>query len=125
MSAGTVLPETRVMVDLNDPKTVPSTPEEMVGTYVVVRAEKVGIFAGVLAWISPTTAEVIIKECRRIWSWEGAETLSQLALEGTKKPEACQFTVPTPCQLITCVLETIVCTAKAEKSIREVPLFKV
>ena len=54
---------------------------------------------------------------RRIWYWEGAATLSQMAMEGVKKPEACRFTVTVPEMTVLGVIELIPCTDEDVQSI--------
>lgn len=46
---------------------------------------------GQIKWLEDST--VVLINARRLWYWEGAASLSQLALEGTKKPDNCKFTV--------------------------------
>jgi hypothetical protein len=90
--------------------------------YCMVRAEKAGVFAGYVA--SRNGKEVVLKNARRIWYWDGAASLSQLAMEGTRKPQNCKF----PCEVeeveLFDVCEIIPITAKAQKSIFEVPIWK-
>ena len=57
--------------------------------YVIVRTYSAGVFAGNLE--SRNGREVVLRSARRIWYWDGAATLSQLAMEGTSKPENCKF----------------------------------
>lgn len=83
--------------------------------YVVVRAQSAGVFAGVLA--SKKGNEVTLNKCRRLWYWSGAASLSQLAIEGVKKPTECKFTVETDNHEILGVIEVIPATAKAKQSI--------
>lgn len=61
--------------------------------YVIVRTYSAGVFAGELE--NRNGQEVVLRNARRIWYWEGAATLSQLAMEGTKKPDGCKF----PCEV--------------------------
>ena len=53
-------------------------------TYVIVRTYSAGVFAGYLE--SRVDREAVLRNARRIWYWDGAASLSQLAMEGTKKP---------------------------------------
>ena len=89
--------------------------------YVIVRSESAGVFAGYLKSRNGKEAELI--NGRRIWYWEGAASLSQLAQEGTSKPNDCKF----PCEvdevLLTEVVEILSVTEKAKKSIAEVPVW--
>ena len=61
---------------------------------VIVRADRAGVFYGTLAAIDGD--EAIIRDCRRLWYWDGAASLSQLAAEGVKKPQNCKFTMTIP-----------------------------
>lgn len=94
----------------------------MIGKYVIVRADRAGVFAGILKEKNGT--EVILTDCRRIWRWYGAASISQLAVDGTSKPGECMFPTPVSEICITGVIEIIPTTEKAEKSIREVPIWK-
>lgn len=94
----------------------------MIGKYVIVRADRAGVFAGILKEKNGT--EVILTDCRRIWRWEGAASISQLAVDGTSKPRECKFPVPVNEICITGVIEIIPTTEKAEKSIRGVSIWK-
>lgn len=90
--------------------------------YVIVRTYSAGVFAGVI--IDKEGKEVQLKNARRLWYWEGAASLSQLAMEGTSKPDECKF----PCEVDTITLteavEIIPCTKKAVKSIKGVAVWK-
>lgn len=89
--------------------------------YVIVRAASAGVFAGYLA--SREGTEAVVKRARRLWYWSGAASLSQLAMEGTKKPNDCKF----PCEvseiLVTGVIEILDVTAKAKASIESVKVW--
>lgn len=60
--------------------------------YVIVRTHAMGVFAGYLEPESTETLK-IMTDARRIWYWDGAASLSQLAMEGTSKPENCKFPI--------------------------------
>lgn len=94
----------------------------MIGKYCIVRTYSAGVHAGVLA--ARNGKEVLLKDSRRLWRWEGAATLSQLAMEGSSTPDGCKFPVPVDEILATEAIEIIPCTPVAEKSIREVPAWK-
>lgn len=90
--------------------------------YVIIRTYSAGVFAGYLE--KRTGKEVTLLKARRLWYWDGAASLSQLAMEGVSKPENCKF----PCEvkkiILTESIEIIPCTAKAKKSIKEVKIWK-
>lgn len=68
--------------------------------------------------------EAKLKNSRRLWYWSGAASLSQLAVEGTKKPKECKFPVVMPEQEVSEVLEIIPMTPAAAKSLSEVPVWE-
>lgn len=90
--------------------------------YVIVRTYSAGVFAGYLE--SRTGKEVVMRNARRIWYWDGAASLSQLAMEGTSKPENCKF----PCEVdrveLFEAIEILDCTKKAKESIKSVKIWK-
>ena len=90
----------------------------MTEDYVIIRTQNAGVHAGYL--VSQNGGEVILKNARRIYYWDGAATLSQLAMEGSSKPENCKF--PQAVNEITLqgAIETIPCTETARKSIEGV-----
>jgi hypothetical protein len=91
--------------------------------YVLVRTYSAGVFAGYLK--SRQGQEVVLQNTRRIWYWDGAASLSQLAMEGTKLPEKCKF----PCEVnevtLTQAIEILSVTPKAKQSIIGVPIWKM
>ena len=90
--------------------------------YVIVRTYSAGVFAGELE--SRNGKETVLLNARRLWYWAGAASLSQLAMEGVKKPEECKF----PCEVSRVeLLETIEIldvTDEARSSIKRVPIWK-
>jgi hypothetical protein len=90
--------------------------------YVIVRTYSAGVFAGEL--IKRDGKEVVIVNSRRLWYWDGAATLSQLAMEGTKKPENCKFPCKVDREELTEAIEIIDVTEKARQSIESVPVWK-
>ena len=96
--------------------------EKYIGKKVIIRGDRSGVFYGTLEEKNGT--EVTLKVCRRIWYWEGAASISQLAVSGTTKPSECKFTVTVPDIIITDAIEIIPCTEDAKKSIEGVPEWK-
>ena len=89
-----------------------------IGKYVIVRGDRSGVFAGTLA--TRDGREVQLTDCRRIWYWEGAASISQLAIDGTRKPQECKFPAPVEEITILDAIEIIPCTETAESSIKAV-----
>lgn len=91
--------------------------------YVIVRGDRSGVFAGDL--VNRFGQEVTLRNCRRLWYWNGAASISQLAADGTKKPSDCKFTVPVESITILDAIEIIPCTDAAEASIKAVREWKM
>jgi hypothetical protein len=90
--------------------------------YVIVRAAQAGCFAGELE--SQKGDSVVLVNSRRIWYWEGAASLSQLAQEGTSHPSQCMFPVAVKRQQVLGVIEILDTTVAARKSLTEVPIWR-
>lgn len=90
--------------------------------YSIVRCQGAGVFLAQV--VSRKGTEAVLKDSRRLWYWSGAASLSQLAVEGTKKPSECKFPVAMPMQEVTGVLEVIPVTDTAKKSIDSVPVWQ-
>lgn len=90
---------------------------------VIVRADRAGVFYGTLA--KKEGSEVKLTNCRRIWYWEGAASISELAVSGVTKPHDCKFSVVVPSITILGVIEIIPCTDAAIDNIEAVPVWKM
>ena len=91
----------------------------------IIRTNRAGVFFGTPVEFDHATREMTIKDCRRIWYWSGAASLSQLAMDGVQDPDNCKFTVTVPETTVEEVIETTPCTPKAIKNIEEVPVWKI
>ena len=89
---------------------------------VIVRTYSAGVFAGEL--ISRKNKEVVLANARRIWYWAGSASLSQLAMEGTSKPNDCKFPCPVNKVELLQAIEIIDMTDKAWDSVMGVPVWK-
>ena len=92
------------------------------GRFVIVRTYSAGVHAGRL--VRARGKEVTLSDSIRIWYWDGAASLSQLAMEGVKSSSTCKFAMPVDIITLTEAIEIIPCTPKAEKIIKEVPSWK-
>ena len=92
--------------------------ETNIGKYVIVRGNHSGVFAGTLT--AREGREVQLTDCRRIWYWDGAASISQLAIDGTSKPNDCKFPASVKEITVLDAIEIITCTEKAEASIKAV-----
>jgi hypothetical protein len=93
--------------------------------YVIIRTQNAGVHFGKLASSDLQKGVVVLNSARRIWYWDGAASLSQLALEGVTKPQNCKFSVIVPEITLLQVIEIIPCTLPAIKNISQVKVWKM
>lgn len=89
--------------------------------YCLVRSRYAGVFAG---YVMKKGVETIVYNARRIWSWDGAASLSQLSIDGTSKPNTCKFPIEVSEVFLTDVIEILPCTEKAKLSIASVKIWQ-
>ncbi len=93
-------------------------------TYSVIRTYSAGCFAGYIDRERENKKEGTVFKARRLWYWEGAFTLSTIAMEGLEKPDECKF----PCEVdeldLSEIIEVIPTTKKAQDSINSVKIWK-
>jgi hypothetical protein len=94
----------------------------MIGKTCIVRTYSAGVFLGTVK--ERNGKEVLLTDARRIWYWDGAASLSQLANEGTKKPKNCKFPAPVAEVLLPEAIEIILVISAAIESIAAVPEWK-
>ena len=94
------------------------------GDYPVymVRTYSAGVFYGGLK--SREGKEAVLVNARRVWKWEGAATLSQLAQSGTSRPSDCKFPEPVSEVTLTEAIELIPVTEAALQTLNSVPVWK-
>lgn len=86
----------------------------MIGKYVVVRTHSAGVHVGVLQ--SQSGKEVTLSDARRIWSWRGAFTLSEMSQKGVS--DESRLSMPVPAIMLTEAIEIIPCSEAAETNLR-------
>jgi hypothetical protein len=91
--------------------------------YCIIRTYSAGVFAGYLN--KREGKEVELLKARRIWYWDGAASLSQLAVDGVNKPENCKFAMEVESIILTEAIEIISATEKARLSIKNVKIWKM
>lgn len=94
-----------------------------IGKKVIVRGDRSGVFFGTLK--KKEGQEVVLTNCRRLWYWEGAASISQLAAEGTTNPGGCKFTMAVDEIGILDAIEIIPCTEKSINSIEKIVVWKI
>ena len=94
-----------------------------IGKKCIIRANRAGVFFGTLT--EKNGDEVTIQNCRRIWYWSGASSLSELATKGVTSPIDSKFCVPVEEIAVLGVIEIIPCTEQAIANIESVPVWKM
>ncbi len=94
---------------------------QFIGSYMIIRTYSAGVFAGTVAAMD--VQEVVLTDARRLWYWEGAASLSELAVHGTAAPEDCKFPVAVPTVRLTEAIECLAVTPQAQASIASVPVW--
>lgn len=90
--------------------------------FYIIRGRDSGVFFGNIK--ERNGQEVTLTNARRLWYWDGAASISQLAKEGTVRPSQCKFTVTVDEIIILDAIEIDKCSEKAVKSIKEVAEWK-
>ena len=88
----------------------------------IIRTKAAGVFLAEV--VSREGSTLVLKNAIRLWRWEGAASLSQLAVEGVKNPEGCKFCVPISV-IVFEVIEIIDTTPAAVSSILSVTPWKM
>ena len=90
--------------------------------FCVIRTKTAGVHIGYVS--TRVGTEVTLINSRRLWYWEGAMTLSEVAVIGIKKPDACKVACVVPEIILTEATEIIPCTVEAKKIIDNIPVWK-
>ena len=86
--------------------------------YCIFRTYSAGVHAGYLK--EREGKEAVVLHARRLYYWDGASSLSELAMKGVSKPSNCKFPCEVPKIFLTEVIEVIPATKKAQESINSV-----
>lgn len=93
-------------------------------TKYIIRTNRAGVFFGNIAEFDPATRIIKLENVRRIWYWDGACSLSELAALGTTNPEDCKFSITVNNLIICEVIEIIPCSENAATQIEGVGEWK-
>ena len=84
--------------------------------YCIVRTYSAGVFAGYFNR-KIKGQEGTVFNARRLWYWDGANSLSELAMKGVTKPTNCKFALSVPEIDLKNIVEVLPCTENAQKNI--------
>lgn len=90
--------------------------------YCVIRGRGFGVFAGTVEAVDDTC--ILVKNARRLWYWDGAASVSQIAAEGVTAPQNCKFSMAVEYIVLRDYIEIIPTTEKAQKIIEGVRVWK-
>ena len=96
--------------------------DAVLGHYCIVRGREFGVFAGTVE--AAEDDRILLTNARRLWYWDGAASLSQLAAEGVTNPDDCKFSMPVERIVLLRAIEIIPATEQARACIAEVPVWK-
>lgn len=98
--------------------------KNMVGKYVIVRADKAGVFFGKLKEVTEDGYSVVLEDTRKLWYWDGAAAVQEIAVHGVTRPDNCNFTVFVKEACVIGVCEIIPCTDEAIECIKNVKIWQ-
>ena len=101
-------------------------PKKSAKNIYMVRSYAAGVFFGEIVKRKMDSGVLVVdmKNARRVWYWEGAASLSQLAMEGSKNPEECKFPCAVDEVTLVNVVEIIKMRKEAIETLNKVPIWK-
>lgn len=90
--------------------------------YYIVRGDLSGVFFGQVT--ARNGKEVELRNVRKLWYWDGACAVEQLAVDGVIAPDRCKFTVVVPEMTITDAIQIVPCSDRAVKALSGVRVWK-
>lgn len=90
--------------------------------YYIIRGDRSGVFFGQIT--SRSGQEVKLRNVRKLWYWDGACAVEQLAVDGVTKPNDCKFTVVVPEMIVTDAIQILPSSDKASKILSEAKAWK-
>ena len=82
---------------------------------ILVRTYSAGVHVGEL--VAHKGREVVLKNARRIWNWQGANTLHEVSQKGVAKES--RISEPVPTITLTEAIELILCSPEASANLKE------
>ena len=94
---------------------------------VIIRSDRAGVFFGKLKSQSQCGDKLMVEmiNCRRVFYWSGAASLSQLAVEGSKRQNECKITMPVDSIVVLGVIEIIPMTEEAVQNLDNIKAWKL
>ncbi len=103
-----------------------AAPKLAAGTYVIARCRDAGVHAGVL--VSTDEHHTVLSGTRRIWSWSGAASLSEIAVYGLNPAKCASSRIgavePLKRLRDADICELTVCTPEGRASVEGMPVWR-
>ena len=90
--------------------------------YYIVRGDRSGVFFGQVT--ARNGQEIELRNVRKLWYWDGACAVEQLAVDGVTAPDRCKFTVVVPEMTITDAIQIVACSDRAVNALSGVRVWK-
>ena len=94
----------------------------MIGRKVIARGKNSGVLFGTL--VEQEGQVVALENARKIYYWDGACAIEQIAKDGVTNPRSCKITVSVDESTMLDCNQLIPCTEKASKCIESVSVWK-
>lgn len=94
------------------------------GKKCIVRCNSAGVFFGEVVAVGDTASgkDVTLRNVRKVWHWDGAAAVEQLAVDGCNANS--RLTVVVPEMVVANAVQVIPCTDKAIKAMEALPEWK-
>lgn len=97
--------------------------ESVIGKKCIIRCTNAGVFFGTVDAVEDGYA-LKLSNVRKLWYWDGAAAVEELALNGVKRPQECKFTVTVSSMVVTEAVQVIPATDAAIACIEAVEEWK-
>ena len=91
--------------------------------FFIIRCYAAGVFFGQIE--NRKDKEVTLRNARKIWCWDGAAAVEQLAMTGPKNAHGCKITVQVPEMTVMEPIQIIPCTQEAVDTITRIAEWKM
>ena len=88
----------------------------------IVRTDRAGVFYGEVK--SKTKDSIVMTNVRKVFYWDGACAVEELALNGSTNPNNCKLTVIIPEMEIASPIQIIPCSSKSCEILNSIAIWK-
>ena len=88
----------------------------------IVRTKEAGVFFGEVKEYDSNY--IVMRNVRKIFSWEGAAAVEQLSTDGSSLPDRCRLTISVGEMWIANPIQVLPCTDKASENLKSIKEWK-